>query len=664
MDNKDLMINELIKRSQESSFKMSERDREEAIRLINEKIGSLKLEIKDKEKEKEEIQKDVDRTYAEIDSLDEDKAFCDKKIKDLSEQLVQSGVDINDVENLVVKRLKSIQDERAAIEALVNEKVGSCTKKEEEIESLGEKISSISKEIALLDNTKTLINNRMLENKEQEARKRGEDKARDIVEKNALLVLFESIIKTVKDTQMIKQMVKDAHEDEIVTQRMVESRHYIYHKKEENVLSEEGLNNVEIDNNCYGLIIDKSGKTEVKILNEKEYRDYLNSDNCKEILAEIEKEKEISPESRAISLVMTSHNNREKLLEELKKIVGEGVSNAENIGSYANSPHRKENLLKVLHADSVKSEVIGGTRLDYIFREKKELSTDLSIAQDLQPALKISDTLGKKRELSIDEIPWRELKAFNLSKKSLSEDNINKLLKGGLTNLITVKGKNHKGEEKTRSFKLMLQQDKDGNISFVKLRVLPEKSLNERKMLGDEIFSEQDKSMLKKYGQLNHLVPFTGDDGKTKMLMVGLDKETNTLFTCDPSRIVLPKFIKEQCTKEELKSLYSGNPIHVENLKDDAGQKFNGWVVLSPHKNGQVMHLKHIDNEFKYQVRNNNYGERTEDLKNDKDAKLKTKQHKSDDGVTYTSERKAYDFSEDSKGTIQHEKNYKTTKNI
>ena len=124
---------------------------------------------------------------------------------------------------------------------------------------------------------------------------------------------------------------------------------------------------------------------------------------------------------------------------------------------------------------------------------------------------------------------------------------------------------------------------------------------------------------------------------------------------------------------------------------------------MSPHTNGKLLHLSHIDKDFVPQVRNNNYGERTELLKEDKDAKVMTKQTRSNDGEDQkiqnshrralellhlshidkdfdpqvrnnndgedqkiqTSHRKALDFSTDNNGdTTERSRTIKTTKRM
>ena len=662
--NKENILENYISRAKDSSSVFGEQDRVEAIQLINEKIKEIEIERGKASELLIKKEEEIKIIESSIDSLDDEKAVCDRKIKEITKEITDNGIDINDKENLLVKRLRSVEEERNVIEELSEKKLEQVSKINIEKDDIGFNDNELAKKIEIYKESKELINDSILQAKEDATSKRVKEKAegKKITEHNPFLILLDSLIKRRSNVKMGKEMMDDAIKEELDKQKMIDARYCINVREE----GEKGRN-VEVENasdetkKCYGLIINNNNKIEIKILSESEYLDYQNSDEAKTIKDKINEETSLSEEGRSISVVLTEHDDRDILLDKLRHIVKEGVHNPHKIGSYANSQARKEKLMQEISSDAKVKSKIGGEKLNQVFGLNESIVTDLSIAKKLQPDLSINDTIEKRSKISEEDIPWNQLKKYNLSKKILSKENIDSLLKGGISNLITINGKNNKGENVRRSFKIILTNSTEG-VCFKKLPVLPISNIDNRKVIGDIEFTQQDKDLLKKFGQLNHLVPFTGEDGKTKMMLVGLDKDTNQLFISDPNQIKVPQFIKEQCTKDELKRLYSGNAVHVENLKDNVGQKFNGWVVLSPHKNGQVLHLKHVDNEFKNQVRNNNYGERTEELKEDKDAKVKSKQNRSDDGVT--SERKAYDFSTDSNGTTQRERTYKTTKSI
>ena len=654
-DNKD-KVERVIELINDPKMSFTDGEREDYVRAIKEQVELDEREVLQLGKLKEQLSERLKSTYKEIDGLDDDKASCDRKIKEITKQLEENG------DELLEKRLKSVQEERDVLEELIKSRVSLC-------ESIGSQSMAYEKEeselilgIQTMRKSIVALNGKMMEDRVKQAKRDAKERVERMTsrENNPLLDALNMLFDTIKGTRLTGRMVSEAIREEEKKQHMNASNSSFHADGQLAGNKEDSFSGKDVDGSCVSVAVRENGRTDIKILAPKEFEEYVLSEEGLSLRKKIEQEKDLANEEKTVSVVISRHEGRSSLMEKLRPIVGDGVHNADRIGSYANTPKRQDLLLRAISGDCTAFEKLGGTALDASFR-RVGADVESEQARHKEPSLVTHKVIAHSSLIDPDEIPWNQLRSFNLSKKSLSQKNIDSLIKGGVTDVITVTGSSSKGKKIERSFKLMLVTDKNGDVTFRKLPVLPMSNIDRREKLGDGEFSETDKDMLKRYGQLNHLVPFT-EDGKTKMLMVGLDKETNTLFICDPKKIKLPKFISEQCTRDELKRLYNGNPVHLHNLIDDAGLKFSGWVVLSPHGNGQVRHLRHIDNDFKAQVRNNNYGERTEELKEDKDAKVKSKQNRSDDGVT--SERKAYDFSTDSNGTTQRERTYKTTKNI
>lgn len=661
-ENKDEMLRLLVERADKPSIPMSDRDREEAVALLNQRIAELQEEQKKIKEERKEKEESLQKIYEEMDSLDDDKGVCDKKIKELAEQIKEKGIDIEDSENLFVKRLKSVQEERDVIEEISAKRKEESEKLEQDIRHSQENDNELASQEKKFLATKLVLHNKMMQNKVEEEEKRSVKKAVDEVKpsSNIIAFLLDNLATPLSGAKMTYGNIQDTMRKEAEEREKVEVRHYQgggERNETEGVVQDAQKPE---DDRCYSLIVSNEGKTDVHIFSEEELHGFCAKKEMLDINDKIEQEAGLEADKKTVAVVITSHESREKLLEGLRSVVGDGVTNPQMIGGYASSPQRKERLLNAIHNDSYSFEKVGGGQLDAVFNEKKQpaVGKDAIRAQEIQDTTEVSKT----NQLSADDLPWKQLrKAFNLSRKSLSAENIEKILKTGMSGLITMMKGRSRNKEEDISFKLMLSKDKDGGFKFVRLMKNSEDNINKREKLGDIAFSKEDKDMLKKYGQLNRLVPFT-KDGKTQMMLVGFDKETNILYTVNPKNVEIPKFVKEQCTQDELKSLYDGRPVHMSNLKDSAGQKFNGWVVLSPKGNGQLLHLTHVDKDFLTQVRNNNYGERTTLLDEDKDAKVKTKQRVTNDAEDLPSNRrKAYDFSQSQQGTIQHEKTFVKT---
>ena len=701
---KDDKVEEIVRRALDPQVPVDERDRETSVRTLNEKIEELKEALLNLDNEDKTLDDRKIVLEHKIDNNDDEKAETDKKIRRLEEQIESEKIDTEDKSNPIVRRLLSAKEERTALDDLT---VG-YQKEEKDIDETKEKNSSlkddIEDQIKRIEEAKEKINTKIAYDKMQQTADKAKEKAERNTshERDPFLVILESFFKRYQNIQERDRMLQEAMKNETANQEKLESRYAVSGTEAGDTIKEnETEEKKEKDDVCVSVVItDKlSDTTQVKILTPEEFVAFSKEDETGKIKERLESEKDLADKDRTMTVIVSSHESKKALLGKLEPIMKSAVDNPQDIGQYANTKTRRNSLISAILDNAKESQKLGGET------EAEQVITPTSLAKASQPEMNIHEIVNSEgsQMLSKDDIPWSHLKNFNMTRSMLTPEDIEALRHKGTTDLITIQGKNWKGDIVKKRFKLSLANDIGGTLTFRMLPVLPKSNVDKRQKIGDIDFTDKDKEMLKKFGQLNHLVPFTSQDGNTKMLMVGLDKQTNTLFTCDPAKVTLPKFITEQCTKEELRKIRNGQPVHVENLKDNAGQKFNGWVVMSPHTNGKLLHLSHIDKDFVPQVRNNNYGERTELLKEDKDAKVMTKQTRSNDGEDQkiqnshrralellhlshidkdfdpqvrnnndgedqkiqTSHRKALDFSVDSNGdTTETSRTIKTTKRM
>lgn len=646
-----------IEKKASSGIPFDEKEREESFAVLNGKIAELRKDLDSLEGDYKKWEERRAALDEKIDGIDNEKVETDLKIKKLKDQIKAEKISLSDSANPLVRRLTSAEDDKKALlemsEGYKKESKSLTAEgkdREKDIDILRDRIEDV-------EDVKKKINENILKFKAEEATKKARERVRNNTshERDPFLIIFDSVFMRRRNTKERDKLVDEAKAEENRIIQGVEERSKVDDetvKGEEPTITEEERKEVKDDGSCFSIVIENGDDVQVKILTPQEFLDYTGTDERKKLMEQVRAEENLPDAEKKISMYVSHHDSKEELLKKLEPVMGSAVAMPQDIGSYATSLTRKSNLIKAVALDARKSERIGGDTLNDYFINGINHTT---VARKEQPNMHIQAAITTEddKKIAMEDIPWKQLKDFGLTRKSLSKENIEALRLYGTTNLITVTGKNKKGEQVSKSFKLYLSKDSKNNIVFNSLKAVPLKSIDKRQTIGDIEFTTADKEMLKKYGQLNHLVPFTQDDGKVKYKMVGLDRDTNKLFSCDPEKVKLPNFIKEQCTKAELRKIQMGQPVHLENLKDDAGQKFNGWVVMSPHKNGQLLQLKHIDNDFKAQVRNNNFGERTEELKQDKDAKVMSKQTESNDGPkeeTKVSEtktkRKALDFSE------------------
>lgn len=646
-----------IEKKASSGIPFDEKEREESFAVLNGKIAELRKDLDSLEGDYKKWEERRAALDEKIDGIDNEKVETDLKIKKLKDQIKAEKISLSDSANPLIRRLTSAEDDKKALlemsEGYKKESKSLTAEgkdREKDIDILRDRIEDV-------EDVKKKINENILKFKAEEATKKARERVRNNTshERDPFLIIFDSVFMRRRNTKERDKLVDEAKAEENRIIQGVEERSKVDDetvKGEEPTITEEERKEVKDDGSCFSIVIENGDDVQVKILTPQEFLDYTGTDERKKLMEQVRAEENLPDAEKKISMYVSHHDSKEELLKKLEPVMGSAVAMPQDIGSYATSLTRKSNLIKAVALDARKSERIGGDTLNDYFINGINHTT---VARKEQPNMHIQAAITTEddKKIAMEDIPWKQLKDFGLTRKSLSKENIESLRLYGTTNLITISGKNKKGEQVSKSFKLYLSKDSKNNIVFNSLKAVPLKSIDKRQTIGDIEFTTADKEMLKKYGQLNHLVPFTQDDGKVKYKMVGLDRDTNKLFSCDPEKVKLPNFIKEQCTKAELRKIQMGQPVHLENLKDDAGQKFNGWVVMSPHKNGQLLQLKHIDNDFKAQVRNNNFGERTEELKQDKDAKVMSKQTESNDGpkeevkVSETkTKRKALDFSE------------------
>ena len=701
---KDDKVENIVKRALDPQVPVDERDRETSVRTLNEKIEELKEALQNLDNENKTLDDRKIVLEHKIDNNDDEKAETDKKIRRLEEQIESEKIDREDKSNPIVRRLLSAKEERTALDDLT---VG-FQKEEKDIDETKEKNASlkddIEDQIQRIEEAKEKINTKIASDKMQQTADKAKEKAERNTshERDPFLVILESFFKRYQNIQERDRMLAEAAKNESANQEKLESRYAVNVTEAGDTIKEnQREEKKEKDDVCVSVVItDKlSDTTQVKILTPEEFVAFSKEEETGKIKERLESEKDFADKDKTVTVIVSSHESKKALLGKLEPIMKSAVDNPQDIGQYANTKTRRNSLISAILDNAKESQKLGGKT------EAEQVITPTSLAKASQPEMNIHEIVNSEgsQMLSKDDIPWSHLKNFNMTRSMLTPEDIEALRHKGTTDLITIQGKNWKGDIVKKRFKLSLANDIGGTLTFRMLPVLPKSNVDKRQKIGDIDFTDKDKEMLKKFGQLNHLVPFTSQDGNTKMLMVGLDKQTNTLFTCDPAKVTLPKFITEQCTKEELRKIRNGQPVHVENLKDNAGQKFNGWVVMSPHTNGKLLHLSHIDKDFVPQVRNNNYGERTELLKEDKDAKVMTKQTRSNDGEDQkiqnshrralellhlshidkdfdpqvrnnndgedqkiqTSHRKALDFSTDNNGdTTERSRTIKTTKRM
>lgn len=276
--------------------------------------------------------------------------------------------------------------------------------------------------------------------------------------------------------------------------------------------------------------------------------------------------------------------------------------------------------------------------------ERMELKPDIIEEYNRAQRNRLS-RLYKKEVHTIDpeSTDFTKLGKMGIDLRDFDDETCESLLYGNLSPL--TKGYEKKnGKMYEMQVKFRLTTDYKGKGKCVIHPALTERVVPD-KLFGKELDEEQ-KRQLKEKGCLDRCIEISAN-GKIMTVMPYFDNETNQLLCRDYSSISLPKEINgKELNERESRSLLGGETVRMENLTDNAGQQYNGYVRINP-KNGKIITVKEPDIQHQYQVAANNNGARTEDLKNDKDTFLKSGQTHNDDLV----ENKTPSRNQQKKGT-------------
>jgi len=226
-----------------------------------------------------------------------------------------------------------------------------------------------------------------------------------------------------------------------------------------------------------------------------------------------------------------------------------------------------------------------------------------------------------------DEVDFTPLGVMGVDVRRLSEAECRSLLSGNLSPLldgVRVKGDSHEAVK----LKFRLSKDNRGKCSVVtqlRLReaVIPQAVLGVR-------LSEEQRGQLRKYGMLVKTLE-ARVDGLLQNVMPYVDRDTNQILLRNYNKLTIPERIEgRDITEDEKKRLLKGETVKMENLTDNAGQRYVGYVRVNP-MTGLTESMSVADLRYQYQVAANNRGARTEELKQDKSTSLDSGQTRNND---------------------------------
>lgn len=458
------------------------------------------------------------------------------------------------------------------------------------------------------------------------------------------------------------------------------------------------------------------GKDIIRIMDKKDFAEYSKNNESVDLSQKLDNEADLSDDKKLTSVVVLSHPDKEELLKKLEPVAGNAVKFPQDLHEYCSTDDKKNNVTDVIFSNCKVEDVKGANHFSqYLDSKSNDVSLKDKMQQVINTVLphkeekgedeskeesskvSVEDNKEEKKDVTVDnaennnqenttsiseqnaeQIDKAEIKSetktsveakdvtlenqpqenlqekeqssgwnlfdylkqkLHLSKENMREDDVKKLEAGEPTGAYKLENGQIARLRPTRD---PITHDMSVMVEFYHKKPNYEgiqKSLN---------LSDADVKNLKQFGRLNHTVEYDG--GKKGLLY--LDKDTNNFFIANPKDFKIHKKLKEQLDVEQIKHLKEGKPVHVENIKDQKGQKYTGWIMMDPQKK-KVEPLKKepaffVDKEYQIQVKNNNDGARAESVKYDKDPVLKSKQQHDDDGPNGEPKKKVYkDYSQD-----------------
>lgn len=233
-----------------------------------------------------------------------------------------------------------------------------------------------------------------------------------------------------------------------------------------------------------------------------------------------------------------------------------------------------------------------------------------------------------KHTIDPNKVNWSEvaLKGINVGK--MSAEDIDKMLSGKPTGIVTTLNQDKNGNIIKGQAKLALSRNEHGVISIASINVLDKPNIPNK--IFDYALSEKEKQELIKNGRLSKAITVTVANQK-KTIIPFIDKKTNQLMFRDVNKIKIPGEYKGvKLSDKHVKALLQGETVAIAGLLDNQGVPFNGFARINP-ATGKIEDVPVANLEHQRQVLANNFGERTESLSKDKDTTIGKAQQKNND---------------------------------
>lgn len=478
-------------------------------------------------------------------------------------------------------------------------------KQAKELARIAELKKEIEKDGKLLDEYKKKSIKDAKNDAEEETKSKQQDKL--FTEEPSLLMLFNSFKEGYKLKNEVIEAGKTAQNNMLEQLNAVDIRNAI------NKIGGESLDN----NKRFIFVANDNGKPYMSIINGNEIESFIKNDaNFRNIIEKAANEEELGLH-KTVSYSMYLNSNGNELDSNIKNNIGE--CNFTNV--------EIDNIAKVLdiiknHPDTEHLKTIGEAPI-----------------------------LNQTQEITVkDEILKQIKEKFDLDEEKIGKDNLLKLINGQPTDVLKLPAFTPEGEKVFYSGRLLLKVDKDKiSVGTRPFGTISKETLQNMTQWKGYQFSKEDKENLLKYGTIGKSVEITTNGGQKVKGIIGFDKDTNNLVLCRETTIRKNlENSKLNLEKKDIEKIIQGKPIKKDNLIDNKGVKYSGWIMINPNELTLSVSSRKpalaVSPENLSQVKANNEGARTEALKEDKSSTIKQKQTVSDDIASDVKQKKNKGF--------------------
>lgn len=197
-------------------------------------------------------------------------------------------------------------------------------------------------------------------------------------------------------------------------------------------------------------------------------------------------------------------------------------------------------------------------------------------------------TLTPAAKFTKADLPQKVLLSLGLTSAELtSSGQLQKLLNGEKTDLLTLKASGPSGQEPVRfEAKMLLHREADGSATLK--MDLPKKQLIIPNEIGGQAFTPEQRQRLETEGTAGLVRGLKDTKGQTYNGYVGVDKEMNRVVILPESKVNFKETIAGvTLSPEQRHDLHEGKAVHLAQMsRTDGGKPFDGTVQIHAAKAG------------------------------------------------------------------------------